>query len=102
MAGLGPFAHDQPAVPPQDRAWRDEEDRPARAGKRSAQQREDRTIGGSERWPLDLAAQHLKLMAEDGDLDVLGVLASEASTQHADEAACHEVEEGQGHRRIIA
>jgi hypothetical protein len=73
-----------------------------RAGKRSAQDRQDRTIGGSERGSLDLAVQHTELVAEHGDLDVLGVLASEASEQHADEAACHEVEEGQGHRRIIA
>jgi hypothetical protein len=75
-----------------------------RAGKRSAQYRQDRTIGGSELGSFDLAAQHGELLAEHGDLDVLGVLASEASEQHADEAACHEVEveERQGHRRIIA
>jgi hypothetical protein len=30
------------------------------------------------------------------------VLASYAPEQHADESAGHEVEEGQGHRRIIA
>jgi hypothetical protein len=36
-------------------------------------------------------------MAEHGDLDVLGVLASQASKQHAEESACREVEEGQGH-----
>jgi hypothetical protein len=41
-------------------------------------------------------------MAQDRDLDVLGVLAAETSEQHADESARHEVEEGQGHRRIIA
>jgi hypothetical protein len=41
-----------------------------------------------------LAAQHGKLVAEHGDLDVLGVLASQASKQHAEESACREVEEG--------
>jgi hypothetical protein len=71
------------------------------ASKRAAQQRKECTIGGSERGPLDLAAQHLKLVAQDGDLDVLGVLAAEASGQHADQPACHEVEEGQGHRPIV-
>jgi hypothetical protein len=40
-----------------------------------------------------LAAQHLELVAEHGDLDVLGVLASEASKQHAEQPARHEVEE---------
>jgi hypothetical protein len=56
---------------------------------------------GSELGAFDLAAQHLELVAEDRDLDVLAVLASEASKQHADELAGHEVGEGQGHRRII-
>jgi hypothetical protein len=41
-------------------------------------------------------------VAQNRDLDVLGVLASEAPEEHADESACHEVEERQGHRRIIA
>jgi hypothetical protein len=47
-----------------------------------------------ELGPLDLAAQHSKLVAEHGDLDVFGVLAAKASEQHADKPACHEVEEG--------
>jgi hypothetical protein len=72
------------------------------AGQRSAQYCQDRTIGGSELRSLDLAAQHVELVAEHGDLDVLGVLASEAPKQHADESAYHDVEEGQGHRRITA
>jgi hypothetical protein len=42
------------------------------------------------------------LVAEDGNLDVLGVLATEASKQQADEPPSQEVEEGQRHRRIIA
>src|SRR6266536_2802283 len=101
MVGLGPFAGDQPAVPPQDRVRRHQEDRPALAGKRSAQRREECTIGGLELGPLDLAAQHLELVAENGELDVFGVLAVEASQQHADKPACHEVKEGQGHRLIV-
>jgi hypothetical protein len=71
-------------------------------GKRAAQYRQGRTIGGAELRAFDLAAQHLELVVEDGDLDVPGVLAVEASKQHADEPPGQEVEEGQGHRRIIA
>jgi hypothetical protein len=71
------------------------------ARERSAQCREECTIGGSELGPLYLAVQHVELVAEHGDLDILGVLASRASEQHAEEPARHEVEEGQGHRRII-
>src|SRR6266487_6242716 len=73
-----------------------------RPGKHAAQHREQRLIGGTELGSLDLAAQHLELVAEHRDLDVLGMLAAEASKQHADESACHEVEEGQGHRQIIS
>jgi len=75
--------------------------RPATAGKRSAQHREERTIGRAELGPLDLAAQHSKLVTEHGDLDILGTLALEASAEHADKPACHEVEEGQGHWPIV-
>ncbi|HZD02606.1 MAG TPA: hypothetical protein VFA46_21185, partial [Actinomycetes bacterium] len=100
-SGLGPFAGHQPAVPPQDRVRGDKEARPAPARKRSAQHRQQRTIGRSELGPLHLAAQHVELMAEDGDLDVLGMLALQAPKQHADESACHEVEEGKGHWLII-
>jgi hypothetical protein len=71
---------------------------PVRAGKRPAQ---DRAVGRAELGSLDLVAQHLDLMTEHGDLDIFGVLATEASERHADEPACHEVEEGQSHRRVI-
>ncbi len=73
-----------------------------RAGKRSAQDGEDRTVGGSEFRSLDLAAQHTELVAQHRDLDVLGVLALEAPEQHTHESPRHEVEEGQGHRRIMS
>jgi len=72
------------------------------AGKRSAQHREHRPIGGPELGSLDLAAQHLELVAQHRDLDVFGVLALEASKQHANKPTGHKVQEGQGHRRIIA
>ncbi len=67
-----------------------------------AQRREQRTIGGAELRPLDLAAQHLELVAQHRDLDVLGALASEAPEQHTDESPRHEVEKGQGHRQIMS
>jgi len=89
-------------VPPQDRARRHQEDRPACAGNRPAQHRQGRTIGGPELGAFHLAVQHVELVAQDGDLDVLGVLALEAPKQHGNEPTGHEVEEGQGHRRIIA
>jgi hypothetical protein len=73
------------------------------AGECSARQRQERTIGGLELGSLDLAAQHLELVPQDGDLDVFGVLAAEAPQQHADESARHEVkEDGWGHRLIVS
>jgi len=50
-----------------------------RAGKYPAQDREDRTVGGSELGSLDLVTEHLELVAENGTLDTFGVLATEAS-----------------------
>jgi hypothetical protein len=49
-----------------------------------------------------LAAQHLELVAQDRDLDVLGMFGLEAPKQEAEESARDEVEEGQGHRRIMS
>jgi hypothetical protein len=89
-------------MPPQDRSWRHEKDRPLRARKHPAQHRENRTIGGSEFRSLHLAAQHAELVAQGGDLDVFGVLAAEASEHHADESARRKVEEGESHRPIVA
>jgi hypothetical protein len=57
-----------------------------------AQQCEQRTIGGAELGPLDLAAQHLELVAQDRDLDVLGMLGLEATKQEAEKPAREEVE----------
>jgi hypothetical protein len=91
MAGPGPFTGDQPPVPPHNRVRRHQEDRPAPARKRSAQYRQQRTIGGSELGPLDLPAQHLELVAENSDLDVLGLLAAVSSQQYADKPSCHEI-----------
>ena len=84
---LRPLAGHQPAVPPQDRARSDKETRPAPARKSAAPCREDRTTSGLKLGPLHLARKHLKLVAEHGDLDILGVLASQAPEQHAEEWA---------------
>jgi hypothetical protein len=65
------------------------------------QHREERTIGGSELGSLDLAAQHVELVSENGDLGVFGVFAADAAEQHADRPARHEGEEGQSHWPIV-
>ncbi len=61
--GSGPLACDQLAVPPQDRAWRHQKDRPPVTGKGVTEDCEEGTIGGTELGSLDLAAQHVELVA---------------------------------------
>jgi hypothetical protein len=41
------------------------------------------------------------LVAQHGDLDVLGVLALETPKRHAEKPTRHEVKKGQGHPPII-
>jgi hypothetical protein len=53
------------------------------ARERAAQHCEECTVGGLELGSLDLAEQHLDLVLEDRDLDVLGVLALEPPEQDA-------------------
>jgi hypothetical protein len=72
------------------------------ATEHAAERREKRTVGRSELGSLDLAAQHAELVAQYGDLNVLGVLAAQAREQHADEPARHEIVERPGHRPIVA
>ena|GEM_PF-4151019 len=72
------------------------------ATEHAAERREERTVGRSELGSLDLAAQHAELVAQYGDLDVLGGLAAQAREQHADEPARHEIVEGPGYRPIVA
>jgi hypothetical protein len=43
-----PMAGDQLAVPPQQRCWRDKEDRATRAGEQPRQRRQHHAIGGLE------------------------------------------------------
>src|SRR6266511_5982540 len=97
--GLGPLAGDRLTVPPQDRARRNQENRPAPTRKRSVQHCQQRTVGGAELGSLDVSTKHVELVAEHGDLDVLGVVATQAPEQHPEESACHEVKEGKSHRR---
>jgi hypothetical protein len=66
------------------------------ATEHAAERREERTVGRSELGWLELAAQHAELVAQYGDLDVLGVRAAQAREQHADEPARHERVEGTG------
>jgi hypothetical protein len=59
--------------------------------------RERGTIGGAKLWPRDLAAQHLELVAQDQQLEVLDVQPTATSDDRAQQGPEREVGEGEGH-----
>jgi hypothetical protein len=61
------------AVPSKQRLGRDHEDRPSAPGQQAAERCEQRTVLGLKPRPWVLAAQDCKLVAQDQDLNLLGV-----------------------------
>jgi hypothetical protein len=76
----GPFTGDQPAVPGQQRARRDEPADAQHGRQVPGQRRQDRAVGPVRPGPGDLTAEYRDLMTEHHDLGVLGCLA--AAQQH--------------------
>ena len=71
-----PPARDQPAVPGQQRARRDEPVGAQHSRKQPGQRRQDRPVGPVRLGPGDLTAEHRNLMTENHDLRILGGLAA--------------------------
>jgi hypothetical protein len=88
-------------MPAQQRFGPDDQPTPGRAGQQPRESSQHRPVGPVHPRPGHLAPQHVELVAQHHDLDILGMLALHAPEQHTDESACHEVEKGQGHRPII-
>ena len=84
--------------------------RPRRDQKRSARRRrqiasgsgKQRAIGALELGPPNLAAQHLELVAEHQQLDVLDIRATAAANKQTEQSPNSEVEEGEEHAAILA
>jgi hypothetical protein len=65
----------------------------------AGRRREQGPISGAKLWPRDLAAQHLELVAQDHQLEVLGVQATATPNECAQQGPEGDVEEGEGHYR---
>ena len=100
-AGIRPLALDQPAVPGQHGAWRDE---PMGAQYRRhppGQRRQDRPVGPVQLRSRDLTPQHRDFVAEDHDLRILGTLAAAQQHQPAKDPDHEQIEEPERHRPAI-
>ncbi|OHV30402.1 hypothetical protein BCD49_33665 [Pseudofrankia sp. EUN1h] len=81
---IGPPSADQLSMPAQQSGRGNEERRPARTGQELSQAGQQHPIGRGVPRPGDLATRHRKLMAQDGDLDVLLVRPA-PETGHAEQ-----------------
>ena len=97
---VGPVVGDEASMPTQDRVGSHEEDGPAVTAEHTRERGEDRSVGGFEARPCNLAVQHGELVAQHEDLDILGTIS--AATQH--QQVDHEPDETieTGHAPIIA
>ena len=69
-----PLSGNEIAVPSQQRVGRDDEAAPPVSAQHAAGSGEEYTIGRPVRRPRRLASKNRELLAEDEDLDVLGVI----------------------------
>ena len=91
-------AHERP-MPAQQRPRADHTRSAPGAWQLAGRRREQGPISGAKPRPRDLAGQHLKLVAQDQQLDVLGVQATATRNECAQQGPEREVEEGEGHYR---
>jgi hypothetical protein len=65
----------------------------------TGRRREQGPISCAKLWPRALAAQHRDLVAQDHQLEVLGVQATATPNECAQQGPERDVEEGEGHYR---
>ena len=65
----------------------------------AGRRREQGPISCAKLWPRALAAQHRDLVAQDHQLEVLGVQATATPNECAQQGPERDVEEGEGHYR---
>jgi hypothetical protein len=93
-----PLARDQPAVPGQQRARRDQPAGAQHGWQQPGQRRQDRPIGPGRFGPDDLAAEHRDLMTQHQDLRVLRRLAAAQQHQPPKDPDHDQVEQANRHR----
>jgi hypothetical protein len=97
---IGPAPADHAAVPSKQRLGCDHEDRPSGPGQEWAERHQQRAVLGVEPRPWVLAAQNCQLVAEDQDLDLLGVRRPPAEHQQLEKAAQRRVDERPDHPQL--
>jgi hypothetical protein len=81
-------------VPAEERLGADEEGRPAPPRQDLRKRGQQRSIGELKFRPSDLATKHRELVAQDEDLDLLGLLPSQEEHGELQDATQRPVEEG--------
>ena len=96
-ARIRPFARDQPAVPGQQRARRDEPMSAQHSRQQPGQRRKDRPVSPVRPGPGGLTPKHRDLMTEHRDLRILGRLAAAQQHQPAKDQDHDQVEQPDAH-----
>jgi hypothetical protein len=91
-------ARDQPAVPGQQCARRDQPMDTQHRWKQPGQRRQDRPVSPVRPGPRDLTAEHRDLMTEHHDLRILGRPAAAQQHQPAKDPDHDQVEQAKGHK----
>jgi len=101
--GVIPFAGDKVPVPAQDRGRGDREDlRPPAAAHQPGQRRKPEPVGMIPPQPdVELAAQHLVLMAQHQQLGVLGQVRPDQHRHLAEQAPHQAVDDRQQHPEMV-
>ena len=92
-----PPACDQPLMPAQQRARRDQPMSPQHAWQQPGQRRQDCPVGPVRPGPGDLTTEHRDLMTEHHDLRLFGRLAATEQHQPAEYPDHDQVEQAKGH-----
>src|SRR5207247_1246747 len=92
---IRPAAADEFAMPAQKCRRLDEERPPSRLRKHLAERRQQGTIGRPQARPTDLAPQHLQLMPQHEDLDLLRPLRTTKENEKLEQTADHPISERQ-------
>jgi hypothetical protein len=101
LTRICPAPRDQPAVPAKQCRWRDDKGPPARSRQQPAGGSEEDSIGGPQRRPGDLAAQHRQLVAEHHDLQLFELLRTKTQRSELQNASKHEVAERPEQDRLL-
>jgi len=94
---VGPLPGDQPAVPPQDGAWRDQPVRPQVPWQEPDKRGKDRAVGPVQLRPGMGSAQHSDLVPQHQQLGILGCGRAAEQDKPVAQLDEDQVEQAEGH-----